>query len=285
MQDQLGQPLISEIKLGREEFNFFRAKIFSLAGINMSDAKIMLVQARLRARILNLNLRDFRDYVSYLESIPPSHKEWERFINLLTTNKTDWFREQEHFDFIESEFIPRWKKLGKTHLKVWCAASSTGEEPYTLSLVLNSALSGSGITYSILASDIDTKVLQHAQNGVYPKSRLEQVPEKFHSGFSFGTGDISHWMKIKKEIKSHITFKQINLTQYPFPIEEKFDLVMCRNVLIYFNPQTIKQVVNNIFQVANKESSLIIAHAESLQNIKTSWIYKCPSIYFKGNLF
>lgn len=285
MQNRQSQTVFNEIKLGTEEFNFFRAKIFSLAGINMSDAKMSLVQARLRARILKLGLKDFRDYVSYLETIPQSHEEWESFINLLTTNKTDWFREPEHFDFIESEFLPRWKKLGKTHLNVWCAASSTGEEPYTISLVLNSALRGSGITYSIVASDIDTKVLQHAQNGVYLKNRLEQVPEKYHSGFSFGTGDISDWMKVKKEIKSHVTFRQVNLTQYPFSLEGTFDLVMCRNVLIYFNPQTIKQVVNNIFQMANKDSTLIIAHAESLQNIKTSWKYKGPSIYYKGNLF
>lgn len=274
----------NELKLGSEEFNFFRAKIFDLAGIHLSDKKKDLVQSRLRTRVIQLEMGSFVEYASYLNKLPPSHMEWESFINFLTTNKTDWLREVDHFTYLENEFLPKWIKLGRNYLSVWCAASSTGEEAYTLSLVLHSALKGTGITYNVIASDIDTKVLKHAQNGVYPRDRIHQIPQRFHSGFAFGTGEISEWMKVKKEIKTPVTFKQVNLT-HPLPWNDCFDLVVCRNVLIYFNPQTIKLVINNIFQTAKSDSVLIIAHAESLQNIESLWSYKRPSIYYKGRCF
>jgi len=273
--------LKKSLNLGPEEFSFFRGKIFELAGIHLTDKKKDLVLSRLRTRVHELEFVSFGEYASYLKKLPPSHMEWELFINFLTTNKTDWFRELDHFNFIENEFLQKWKKLGHKNLSVWCAASSTGEEAYTLSLVLSAALKGTGITYKIIASDIDTKVLKRAQNGVYPRDQIQTIPERFHRSFNFGTGEISSWMKVKKEIKDPVSFKKINLT-HPLPWNDCFDLVMCRNVLIYFNPQTIKLVINNIFQTAKSESSLIIAHAESLQNIESPWRYKGPSIYYKG---
>jgi chemotaxis protein methyltransferase CheR len=275
----------TSLKMNLEEFNYFRSKIFDLAGISLSDAKLDLIQARLRHRILALSLSDYKDYQKYLERLPTSHEEWEVFINLLTTNKTDWFREPEHFTFINQEFLPKWLKLNKKHLSVWCAASSTGEEPYTLSLVLNKALQGSGVSYDILATDIDTKVLGLARNGVYPKERLGQVPETYHhSGFCFGRDEISDWVKVRKEIKAPVKFQQLNLTTGPFGLKQDFDLVLCRNVLIYFSPQTISKVAESLHQCASKDGVLLIAHSESLQNINASWKYVRPSIYQKGKL-
>lgn len=271
------------MQLSAKAFEYFQFKIYSLAGISLSGAKHDLVQTRLRSRILTLGLPDYESYKDYLKSKSEDDPEWEAFINLLTTNKTDWFRESGHFDFITDEFLPRWKKLGKTHLNVWCAASSTGEEPYTLSLILHEALKESGHTYSILASDIDTRVLKTAVNGVYPIEFLPQIPERYQQiGFALGKEDISGWMKVKKEIRQHVEFMQFNLTKYPYPHVQKFDLVLCRNVLIYFNQETINRVVENIYQVTNPEGILIIAHSESLQNLATPWKYLRPSLYFKG---
>jgi len=270
-------------QMDREEFDYFRTKIYSLAGISLSDAKLDLLQARLRSRVSSIGLSSFKEYRSYLESLSPTDDEWETFINLLTTNKTDWFREPEHFNYIINEFLPKWISLGKKHLSVWCAACSTGEEPYSLSLILNEALKGTGITYHILASDIDTKVLKIAQNGVYSRNVMYQIPEKYHrTGFCLGTKEISSWMKVRKEIKVPIQFKQLNLTLQPFDLTDRFDLILCRNVMIYFNPETVRKVVEGIYKVADKNSVLVIAHSESLQNITTSWKYHRPSIYFKG---
>lgn len=275
----------SDIYLAPDEFVFFRNKIFQLAGISLSDAKLDLVRTRLKNRVLKLGHGSFGEYIEHLKSIPADHEEWEDFINLLTTNKTEWFREPEHFTFIEKEYLPRWKKLGQKRLSVWCAAGSTGEEPYTLSLLLNSALKGSGIDYSIFATDIDTKVLGHAYNGVYPRSALAQVPEKFHSGFSTGTGDISDWIKVRKEIRTPVTFAQMNLTAPVFEWSKKFDLIMCRNVLIYFKHQTIETLIENMYHSSANSAVLIVGHSESLQNLKHSWKYREPSIYHKGKIF
>lgn len=273
-------------KLGLEEFRFFQTKIFSLTGITLGQAKLDLVQSRLRTRILALGLPDFKSYREILERLPDNDSEWELFVNSLTTNKTDWFREPEHFDFLINDFLPAWRKLGKKHLSVWCAASSTGEEPYSLALTIEDALKDSGISFEILASDIDTRVLSYAKNGVYARNLLNQIPSKFHkTGFCFGTGDISEWMKVKKEIKSKVTFLQINLAKPPYPVNKKFDLILCRNVLIYFSPSVIQTVINGIFDCGEKESVLIIGHAESIQTISSSWKHYRPTIYFKGKIF
>lgn len=271
--------------LTEKDFNFFRSLIYQLAGISLSSAKRELVQSRLRSRAQSLGMDSFAEYGNYLEGLPEGHEEWESFINLLTTNKTDWFREPQHFDYIVEKFLPLWMSQGKKHLDVWCAASSTGEEPYTLSLVLNQALKGRGITYKIVATDIDTRVLSQAKNGVYSKDKLWQIPEIYQDGFSMGTGEIAAWMKVKPAIKTHVEYGQLNLSHIPYPWENTFDLVLCRNVLIYFNPETIQSVVEGLYHTAQKQAVLLIAHSESLQNVKTSWKYQKPSIYSKGNLF
>ncbi len=272
-------------RMTREEFDFFREKIFLLAGISLSDAKLDLLQARLRSRVLSLGMKDFKSYQLYLQKLPEVHQEWEHFINLLTTNKTDWFREPDHFSFIVNEFLPRWFKLGKKHLKVWCAACSTGEEAYTLSLVLNLALKTAGVSFDILATDIDTNVLGLGKNGVYPQSCLPQIPEKYHFGFCQGTKELSSWMKVRKEVKAPVEFKHFNLSQIPYHWPEKFDLVLCRNVMIYFNKETIRNVVEAIYESSCDDAALIIAHSESLQNVNASWKYLAPSLYHKGRLF
>lgn len=276
---QLGQ-------LTAEQFDYFRKRIYDLAGISLSPAKFDLLQARLRTRVIKLGFSDYQEYRHYLERLPDDSDEWENFVNLLTTNKTDWFREPKHFEFIVEKYLPQWMKQGKNHLNVWCAASSTGEEPYTLSLVLNEALKGTNISYSIDATDIDSKVLNIAKNGVYPRVRLEQVPSEFHSrGFCVGTKEISHWMKVKKEIKSPVSFHRVNLIEFPYPLEKTYDLILCRNVLIYFNSGTVAKVAEGLFNQAANNSVLITSHSESLQNVKSSWRYLFPSIYAKGNLF
>ena len=273
------------ILLDPKEFNFFRARLFELTGINLNDSKQDLVQTRLRSRILKLNMDSFASYADYLETISHDNEEWQVFINLLTTNKTAWFREKEHFDYIEREFLPVWEKQGRKCLSVWCSASSTGEEPYSLSLVLHSALSRKGIDYRIMASDIDTRVLSVAQNGVFERKSLELIPAKFHKDFCSGTGEISNWIKIKDYIKEPISFQKLNLSDLPTGWSEVFDLIVCRNVFIYFKSQTIESVVKKFYSVAGNNAVLIIAHAESLQNISTTWDYKHASIYTKGKIY
>ena len=272
--------------LSEGDFQAFREMIRDRAGISLSPAKRDLVQSRLRDRLSALRLPTHAEYRKLLEGLSDGDPEWQEFVNCLTTNKTDWFREPQHFRELEEGFLPRWRELKKSHLKVWCAASSTGEEPYTLSLVLHRLLKPSGLTYEILASDIDTEVLSYAANGVYSWSRIEgQVPELYRSGFVRGRDGIEDWGRVREEIRKPVSFRQVNLMEgLPGPSEE-FDLIFLRNVLIYFDAAGATNVVEKLFEHAAKDALLVIAHSESLQNVKTRWRYRRPSLYHKGTKF
>lgn len=275
--------IIDPMPISDEDFGFFKTEILRLTGISLSEAKRELVKSRLRSRVVAMGLKGFEEYRIHLKSLSPSDTEWQEFVNSLTTNKTDWFREKEHFEILQNRFLPGWIKLGKRKLNVWCAASSTGEEPYSLALLLDTYFKGTPVDYEILATDIDTEVLNTAARGVYPKSGLMLVPEKYHKvGFDFGTKEISSWVRVKGRIKEKVHFEQFNLAQNIYPWKSRFDLIFCRNVLIYFNSETTRSVVENAHHAASKEAALFIAHSESLQNIKTSWKYLEPSIYKKG---
>lgn len=271
-----------ELYLSQEEFLFFKEEIKKRSGINLSEMKANLVQARLRSRVLQLGLSSFEEYISHLNSVSARDPEWQLFINQLTTNKTEWFREDSHFHYLTNHFLPAWEKLGKSHLNVWCGASSTGEEPYTLALVLHQFFSFKATTFSVLATDIDTSVLQYASNGIYSKGELARIPEELRPHFDRGTGDISEWVRVNQRIRQKIHFETFNLLSETYPWSGHFDLIFLRNVLIYFDEKTIRHVAEQCFKAAAPEAALFISHSESLQNHKTSWSFKKPSIYRKG---
>lgn len=268
-------------QLEKEDLDYFREKIAMLSGISMKESKKELLSTRLRGRAQQLGLDSFSDYRHYLMEQPNSSAEWQIFINLLTTNKTDFFREPKHFDFLETKFIPEWLTQNKKILKVWSCASSTGEEPYTLAMVLERALPA-GIEFQILATDIDTSVLARGANGVYAKSRLHEIPVKYHeSSLCLGSGEVGPWFAIKKKLRDRITFQHFNLTSEVRPSEDEFDLVFCRNILIYFQKETIAHVAQKIFGQSDKLGVLVIGHAESLHGITTQWKMVGPSIFRK----
>ena len=269
--------------LNDEDFLFFKEKIFDLSGIHLSEAKKTLIQARLHFQLELHQLESFAEYRAYLEKLPKSDPEFQKFVNLLTTNKTDWFREIEHFNYLEMDFIPQWLKSGKKNLRIWSAASSTGEEAYSIAMLVERLLKGTGKNFEIVGSDIDTSVLAKAQNGVYKNEQLKNIPKEFHHYFVKGTGEISEWMKISNSIKKFVSFEQFNLINDEYSsYKNSFDLIFCRNVLIYFTPGTIQAIADNCYQAASDKAVLLISHSESLQNIKTKWKSKKPSIYIKG---
>lgn len=267
--------------LAEEDCSYFRKCIERIAGISLKETKIDLISSRLRKRAVQLGLKTLHEYRLHLESVDEHSPEWQFFINQLTTNKTDFFREPDHFDYLLKQFLPAWLKHGKRKLNIWSCASSTGEEPYTLAMVLEKALP-SGIDYSILATDIDTEVLALAKNGVYSKHRLHEIPGTYHDCLAFGTGEVKEWFAIRKTLREKIIFLNHNLMQDDLPVEEKFDLVFCRNVLIYFNPQGIEITAKKIFNVTNANGVLVIGHSESLQGKKGQWRMGRPSYYFKS---
>ena len=241
-----------------------------------------MIRSRLISVLVRLGLKSVSEYRSHLESLPKNHPEWQELINALTTNKTDFFREIEHFHFLENHFLPFLEGKTGGKLNAWSAASSTGEEPYTLSMVLNQYF-GTPDRFEITASDIDTEALAHAQNGVYPLSRLDQIPEPYSSQFVVqGTSGIEEWGKISAQVKKSVSFKQCNLVATPWSFPKRFDIILCRNVFIYFTAETISKIVSEMFEHAAENAVLMIGHTESFHGIQHPWTYVQPSVFVKG---
>jgi len=269
--------------LEEKELLYFCALIEERAGIHLKPGKQDLVRTRLQSRIAACGLKDFSEYRKFLSTLPAEAPEWEIFTNLLTTNKTDFFREPKHFEFLIQKILPEWLALGQKTFKVWSAACASGEEPYTLAMILARHLPP-GRDFKILATDIDTDVLRKAQNGVYPLAKKSEIPPDFHGpSVDIGRREAEGWFRIKPALKEKITFKQHNLIERTLPGENIFDLVLCRNVLIYFTPETIQLVQAKLYQSVKSGGYFFIGHSESLQGLKHQWTMTNPSIFRKGN--
>jgi chemotaxis protein methyltransferase CheR len=268
--------------LSDQEFSYFRNLIEDIAGISLSNGKRELVRSRLRSRVLSHQFNSFSDYGKYLKAQPPESPEWQEFINLLTTNKTDFFREPKHFDFLVQTFLPEWQKKNDRVLKIWSCASSTGEEPYTLAMVLHKYLTRDQ-DFKILATDIDTKVLAKASNAVYPLTKLKEIPAEYHNdSIAIGTQEVRDWFQIKEQVKNKVVFKTHNLVEKTFLGNDVFDLIVCRNVLIYFSEQTIEEVASKLYLSCKPGGYLFIGHSESLQGTQAPWQSLLPAIYKKN---
>lgn len=262
----------------KEDFLFFKEKIFDLAGIHLTEKKVDLVRTRVESYLKKSSLNNIDDLKAQLQAKNP--KITEEFINILTTNKTDFFREPEHFNFIQEQLLPYWIKSNKQEIKIWCCASSTGEEPYSLALLLDKIMP-QNLPWKILASDIDTQVLKTAAKGVYKTTKLSEIPEDLQKGVKIGHGDAEGWFKINDKVHSKIKFIQHNLIDNSYPGDEIFDLISCRNVLIYFEKETISTLVEKLYQSLKPDGYLFIGHSESIQG--NQHLYKTiqPAVYKK----
>jgi chemotaxis methyl-accepting protein methylase len=274
---------IHDVPVDVDSFNELRTILYEQVGINLNDSKLSLVSSRLRGRIFELGQKSLQEYLAYLRSKPRGHSEWELFINAMTTNKTSFFREAAHFDYLEGTVLPKLITSPSSRpIRVWSAACSTGEEPYTIAMILKEMAGRSKFDYNIVATDIDTKVLAHARNGVYKNELLAPIPEVYRRGAVLqGSGDIAVWSKIRDEVKTSVNFQQLNLTKPPYPWSSHFDVIFCRNVLIYFDPSTIEKVARELFNAARPGAWLFTGHTESLQNVNTAWKFVVPSVYRK----
>jgi two-component system chemotaxis response regulator CheB len=272
-----GLPAISD-----EDFKFFQKRILELSGIHLTSSKTDLVRARLISRLAELNLPTISDYRRYLETLPSQHKEWQHLVNQITTNKTDFFREPAHFKYLTDSFLPEWERKHPTgRLRIWSAASSSGEEPYTLAMILDRYFRGED-RFEIIGSDIDTKVLSLAQNGVYPNNRLHEIPSEYiEKAVVKGQREVKGWFKIRKRIADRVRFTRINLVENSFLGLGQFDVIFCRNVFIYFQHETIQEIIRGFSQVLVKEGLLVLGHSESVRLPATIWSTQGPSVYRK----
>lgn len=267
--------------LSQEEFAYFRDLIFQLAGINLGEKKKDLIVARLRSYLQKKGIGSFAEYRKLLEKQTNDHSEKQIFVNLLTTNKTDFFREPQHFSYLEEAVIPEWIASQNINPQIWCCASSTGEEPYTLSMVLNRHLP-EGFDYKIMATDVDTAVLEKAQNGVYSQAKLHEIPETYQKVcLQEGKKKATGWFRIQDQIHQKIVFKRHNLIEPTHIGNEVFDVIFCRNVLIYFKQATIRNLMIKLHRSLKKDGLLFIGHSESIQGSGDLFKTIKPSIFRK----
>lgn len=254
-----------EHTLSDKQFNTLCELVYNATGIVLAEGKRQMVYRRLMRRIRELKLGTFHDYYQLLEQT--DGPEWPNFLNAITTNFTSFFREKHHFEYLSNEFLPRHcRDIGRSRLRVWSAASSTGEEPYSLAITLRDFYGAgiSGSDWKILATDLDTNVLEHGRAGIYDVDRIENLPERvvknnFKRRQVFGKEEV----KIDSELQQIITFRQLNL-MHDWPMQGPFDLIVCRNVLIYFDKPTQVKLLNKFIKLLRPNGVLMLGHSESV---------------------
>ena len=258
------------------EFRLFQEKIYELAGINLTPAKKALVAHRLSRRLRHYGLKTYQEYFTIInENLHP--KEQQMMVDLLTTNETFFFREIEHFDYLRDKILPSWEPTQT--FRMWSAACSSGEEPYSAAMVIDSHKNVK--TWEILASDLSTRVLEKAAQGVYPNERMQKIPTEYIKKYCLrGVRSNEGTFMIKKELRNNVRFQQINLNNPPKHLGS-FDVIFLRNVLIYFDQPTKKQFVNNLIPYLKKGGHFLCGHAESLQGISTELSSVKPATYIK----
>ena len=252
-----------------DDFDAFRALIYEASGISLSDGKRALVCSRLSKRLRQLGLVTYSDYYDYLQSQDPNGAELQEMINCITTNKTEFFREAHHFQFLRQKLFPQWqeraKLTGGRRLRIWSAACSTGEEPYTIAMTLAEHFRNlAAWDAKILASDIDTEVLARARSGIYAAERMDGITaEMLPRYFLRGMGAHAGKFRVRPEVQRLVTFRQINFVEEVWPIRAKFDAIFCRNALIYFNRESQKKIVNRLIDHLAPGGHLFLGHSEN----------------------
>jgi len=255
------------------EFEVFRELVHARSGITLGPEKRPMLYARLARRLRALGLETFTDYQRFLEERDATGEELRRLINAVTTNKTDFFREAHHFRYLAEQWVSalraRAARTGLRSARIWSAACSSGEEAYTIAVTLLEALGGAaGWDVKIIATDLDTEVLAQAQAAVYQAARVEPVPAPLLSRYFLrGRGANAGLVKLRPEVQSLITFRQLNFMEEPWPIRGPLDVIFCRNALIYFDRPTQRRILEGFLARLAPDGVLFLGHSESIHGL------------------
>ena len=269
-----------------KEFQLFSELVYRVSGIVLNASKKELVKARLSKRLTKTGIETFGEYYNHVTKHDKNGEELVRLIDSISTNKTDFFRESKHFDFLNTTLLPalieeKKKKRNKT-IRVWCAASSSGEEPYSLAItMLDHFKLNEGWDLKILATDISTKVLQKAINGVYTREVLGGVPKHIIPVHFSKVPANNKCYVVKDHLKKLITYRRFNLMTPKFPFKYLFDFIFCRNVMIYFDSETQHNLVSKFYNCLPKGGYLFIGHSETLTRKTHGFKYVEPAVYVK----
>lgn len=259
----MSQDNTREFNYSEADFEKVRQVIYRKAGINLSDSKKQLVYSRLARRLRALKLENFSAYLTYLNE---NEQEQEEFINALTTNLTAFFREPHHFTML-ADYAKKMQHNSRP-LRVWCSASSTGEEPYSIAISLAEAYGTYEPPVEIIASDIDSNVLREASAGIYSLQRLESLSlERKKQFFQRGKGVNAGKARVVQELRNLIDFRHINLLDATWPLQGSFDIIFCRNVMIYFDKTTQLKLLERMTRLLKPEGLYIAGHSESFSQV------------------
>ena len=268
-------------QITESEFEKLRQLIYERAGISLNDSKRELLCARLSKRVRELGLSSFDEYYDYVIEGDESGQELTVMLNCISTNKTEFFREKQHFEYLLDHILPELReRIGEQPLRIWSAGCATGEEPYSLAMTLHQDAGTDPVNARILASDISTRALRAAHSGLYPAERADCVPQHFLRRF-FTTRDLPegpHY-EANENLRSLITFRRINLMEAEWPIREPLHLIFCRNVMIYFDGPTQEKLCRRFHDHLHPGGYLFVGHSESLSYKQLPLRLIQPTIY------
>ncbi len=272
-------------RLKKEDFTRLGSFIQSSIGIKMPKQKKTMVEARLRKRLRTLNLKSYTDYCDYLFSKQGMEEELVNLIDVITTNKTEFFREADHFDFMVQSILPGMINGRYRRLSIWSAACSTGEEPYTLAMIMEEYAKRhpeSRFEYEILATDISNEVLNKAKDAVYSETRVENMPIDLKKEYLLRSKDRSKKLvRIIPELRKNVTFQHLNLMDEKFEFKQKMDIIFCRNVIIYFERKTQEKLINRLCEYLKPNGYIFMGHSEVLAGLNLPLKSIAPTVYQK----
>jgi chemotaxis protein methyltransferase CheR len=266
------------VELSQADFERVRSMIHRHAGIALNPSKRTMVYSRLSRRLRVLGKADFAGYLDELERSGSDQPEWQEFVNALTTNLTSFFREAHHFPVLTQHLRQR---AAMAPLNIWCCAASTGEEPYTLAMTARDAFEGrSAPAVSILATDIDTAVLERARQGVYPIDAVAKLDAGLlRRHFLRGSGGSAGLVRVRPELVSMISFRQLNLLESRWPMDTRFDAIFCRNVMIYFDKPTQTRVLQRLARHLKPDGLLFAGHSENFTHARDLFELQGKTVY------
>jgi len=273
-------PLSAGVDVANREFDWtdadftrIQSLIYKHAGISLHDGKHAMVYSRLSRRLRETGHRSFKDYLDWLQG--HDGPEWQEFVNALTTNLTSFFREVHHFEILYDHL----KSKPNVSWRVWCNAASTGEEPYSIVMTALDAL-GPSADFKLWASDIDSKVLNTASRGVYRQENVKGInPERLQRYFLRGKGGNEGMIRVRPDLQKPIDFLSVNLIKDDWPFREPFDVVFCRNVMIYFDPPTQRAVLERIHRITKPGSLLFVGHSENFNDSRDLFVLRGKTVY------
>jgi len=277
--------LTRDIVLGEKEFRRISDLVYKHCGINLHEGKKELVQARLAKRLHKGKFSTFTQYIRHVMA-DTTGREFSILVDSLSTNLTRFFREGQHFEYLRNEFLPRRleakSRRGEFRLRGWSAGCSSGEEPYSIAITLLEAVAGQGRwDVKLLASDVSTRILERARQGVYETERIEPIPLPLRNKYLTRRREDKNLYEVGAALRNLVIFRYLNLME-EWPIKGPLDLIFCRNVMIYFDKPTQERLVNRFFDLLGPGGILFTGHSESLTGIEHAFEYVQPTIYRKS---